>query len=264
MNRASISVVIPMYNAEKTIETTLLSIVEQDAVEYIKEILVINDGSFDSSPKIVSDFSKKRSALVKLINKENGGVSSARNLGLAIAEGTWIAFCDSDDIWVKDKIRIQVEIIDKHQIDLLGGNYLDKPLRILSKEIKELHKASTKELCIKMFPQTSTIIMRKSIYGSIGGFDESMSYYEDGDYLLKIVAMYNYYYSPIRFVIYGGERECGGTGLSANTQKMNEGSKLALYHTFKRKDISIWFYLIMRVFYVIKSVRRSLVLRKNQ
>lgn len=264
MNKESISVVIPMYNAEKTIESTLSSIMTQNALEYIKEILVINDGSSDASPRIVTEFAKKKSTLVKLVDKENGGVSSARNLGLSIAKGEWIAFCDSDDIWVKDKIRNQVEIIDKHKVDLLGGNYLDKPLRILFKEISDLHKASTEELCIKMFPQTSTIIMRKSIYDAIGGFDESMSYYEDGDYLLKIVARYNYYYSPIRFVIYGGERKCGGTGLSANTKEMNKGSQLALYHTYKRKEISLWFYLLMRVFYVVKNVRRSFVLRENQ
>ncbi len=264
MNRESISVVIPMYNAEKTIEATLSSITDQDAIEYIKEILVINDGSTDSSPRIVKEYAKRKPSLVTLIDKENGGVSSARNMGLKISKGEWIAFCDSDDIWVKDKIRTQVEIIDNNQIDLLGGNYLDKPLRVLTKEITDLHKASTKELCIKMFPQTSTIVMRKSIYDAIGGFDESMSFYEDGDYLLKIVAHYNYYYSPIRVVVYGGERKCGGTGLSANTKKMNEGSKLALYHTYKRKEISRWFYLTMRAFYVIKSVRRTLLLRNNQ
>ena len=104
MNRESISVVIPMYNAEKTIEATLSSITDQDAIEYIKEILVINDGSTDSSPRIVKEYAKRKPSLVTLIDKENGGVSSARNMGLKISKGEWIAFCDSDDIWVKDKL----------------------------------------------------------------------------------------------------------------------------------------------------------------
>lgn len=261
MNSNCISVVVPMYNAENTILNTLTSIIRQSGVDYIKEIIVINDGSKDSSPEIVEKMAEDF-PIIRLINKENEGVSRARNLGMEMATGEWIAFCDADDLWVPEKTELQANIIDSYNVDLIGGNYLDKDLKVLFKEIKELHKATTKELCIKMFPQTSTILMKRKIFEKIGGFDETMSHYEDGDYLLKIVGKYNYYYMPQKLVIYGGETACGGTGLSANTKKMNEGAYLSLKHTYERKEISYLFYLLMRVFYKLKSLRRNILLRK--
>lgn len=92
----SISIIIPAYNAEKTIERCLNSIRNQKDEEFIREVLIIDDGSTDSTGKIVEKFSKIDSRF-QLIRKENGGVSSARNEGLRQATGEYIIFCDSDD-----------------------------------------------------------------------------------------------------------------------------------------------------------------------
>ncbi|MEH7440146.1 glycosyltransferase family A protein, partial [Neobacillus drentensis] len=93
-----ISVVIPMYNSKDTIERALDSIKNQTAFHEIGEIIVVNDGSKDNSLEIVKRYSESNKSMqIKIIDKENGGVSTARNAGLKMAQGEYIALLDSDD-----------------------------------------------------------------------------------------------------------------------------------------------------------------------
>ncbi|MGN0202617.1 MAG: glycosyltransferase family 2 protein [Candidatus Cryptobacteroides sp.] len=93
-----ISVIVPCYNAESTVRRCVDSILAQTFTDF--ECLLIDDGSKDRSGEICDDFAAKDSR-VRVFHKENGGVSSARNLGLDNARGEWVAFVDSDD-WVQD------------------------------------------------------------------------------------------------------------------------------------------------------------------
>lgn len=256
ISKNSISVVIPMYNSESTILPVLESICNQTMKEYLKEIIVINDGSKDNSKKIVEEFAKSSVVRIHLINKANGGVSSARNAGMKNACGEWIAFCDSDDTWNSDKLEKQIEIINSHNVDFIGCNHTKQPLRILLRTIRKLHRADIKELCIKTFPQTSTILMKKRIFDDIGGFDENQKYAEDGDYLVKIVVSYEYYYLPETLICYGQGKRGGDSGLSANLKEMNNGTLKTLKEIYHRHDISLGFYCLMRVIYPIKYFRR--------
>lgn len=92
----SISIIIPAYNAGKTIGRCLNSVLSQEEIKYIKEVLVVDDGSKDNTAEIVKSF-ETRFPAVKLIQKVNGGVSSARNEGIRQSTGEYIIFCDSDD-----------------------------------------------------------------------------------------------------------------------------------------------------------------------
>lgn len=92
-----ISIIVPIYNTEKTLRRCILSLVEQ--TYHNIEIVLVNDGSSDNSLDICKDFAHKDSRIV-LLNKKNGGVSSARNMGLKKASGDFVMFCDADD-WVK-------------------------------------------------------------------------------------------------------------------------------------------------------------------
>jgi glycosyltransferase involved in cell wall biosynthesis len=101
-----VSVIVPAFNAADTLAGTLDSVLAQSYPAL--EILVVDDGSSDRTPSIVSEYSRKDSRVV-LIQQENGGVASARNKGLDKATGLFIAPIDSDDIWHKDKVLLQVE-----------------------------------------------------------------------------------------------------------------------------------------------------------
>lgn len=94
-----ISVIIPVYNAEKYLKECIDSVLNQTFDDF--EVLIINDGSTDESGKICDEYAQK-DARVKVFHKENGGVSSARNLGLDNAKGEWITFVDSDDYISED------------------------------------------------------------------------------------------------------------------------------------------------------------------
>lgn len=262
INEKEISVIIPVYNSEKTIGKVLESIINQTNANYIKEIIVVNDGSTDSSKTVVEEIAKDSVIPIIQVCKENKGVSHTRNMGMKKARGEWIAFCDSDDIWEKNKIEKQVEIVnDNSSIDLLGTNHIDRPLVILNRKIDYLYKATIKDLCIKMFPQTSTILMRKKIFDEIGGFDEKQRYAEDGNYMMNIVSKYNYYYMPERLVYYGdGKRGFGSTGLSANIQEMYKGNIKNIREIKEKGYISTSFYYLLRVFYYIKYIRRKIII----
>ena len=93
-SRELISVIIPIYKVEKYLDKCIQSVVDQTYPNL--EIILVDDGSPDSCPKICDDW-KKKDERVKVIHKENGGLSDARNVGLAIAEGEYIGFVDSDD-----------------------------------------------------------------------------------------------------------------------------------------------------------------------
>ena len=99
MREPLISIVIPVYNTQEYIIACLESITKQTYKNY--EVIIVNDGSTDKSEEVISSFIEaNKLEKFHLLNKENGGVSSARNLGLARAKGEWVTFVDSDD-WIE-------------------------------------------------------------------------------------------------------------------------------------------------------------------
>lgn len=109
MNKHSplVSVIIPVYNGEQYLALTLNSVFAQDYRSI--EVIVVDDGSTDSTPKIVSAF-----PAVRLLRQPNSGVSAARNKGVAVASGDFVAFLDADDMWATNKISTHVDYHRKH------------------------------------------------------------------------------------------------------------------------------------------------------
>ena len=95
-----ISVIVPIYNVEKYLAKCLDTILAQTFSDI--EIICVNDGSTDNSRKILSEYAKKDSR-IKIVDKKNGGLSSARNAGMKVAQGEFISFIDSDD-WIDETL----------------------------------------------------------------------------------------------------------------------------------------------------------------
>lgn len=257
-----ISVVIPMYNSRETIIKSLNSIKCQTALDKIVEIIVVNDGSTDDSFEVVKKYKELNPYLpIVIIDKPNGGVSTARNEGMRIAKGDWIALLDSDDEWLPNKTQYQCDIISNNsEIDFLGGPFNNQILKILMRKIDYLYKAKVSDICIKNFPQPSTVIFRKKIYEEIGGFDEKQRYAEDGNYFIKICYKYNFYYDPKLLIIYdGGKRGFGERGLSSNLKKMYEGNLKNIKELRDLDIISNVFYNILKIYYLLKYIRRIVI-----
>ena len=258
----SISVIIPVYNNEDTIIDALESVKKQVALDKIVDIIVVNDGSKDSSKQLINDFITANPCLpIELVEQENKGASAARNEGLKRAKGNWIAFLDADDEWLENRLSRQIEVIDNNpDIDFLGAAYNNQTLRILGRKIDKLYKANVSDLVIKYFPCTPSILMRKRIYDEIGGFNESWKYAEDGEYYTRICLKYNYYYLPEQLVVIGhGKRTFGEKGLSSNLSGMFEGNINIIKRLRNSNDISTCFYVFLIVFYYLKYFRRLII-----
>ena len=107
-----ISVIIPLYNKEEFIERTLRSVALQDIDNW--ECIIINDGSTDSSLKKVNEFTGNHPGNWKVVTQLNSGQARARNHGIEIALGKYLAFLDADDLWPINKLRLQFNVLEKN------------------------------------------------------------------------------------------------------------------------------------------------------
>ncbi|MDY5570330.1 MAG: glycosyltransferase [Candidatus Cryptobacteroides sp.] len=120
MSNPKISVIIPVYNAESTLRRCVDSVLVQTFTDF--ECLLIDDGSKDRSGEICDEYARKDSR-VKVFHKENGGVSSARNVGLDNARGEWITFVDSDD-WIDVHSIMNYQIAVDNDVDMVIQGYV--------------------------------------------------------------------------------------------------------------------------------------------
>ena len=116
-----VSVIIPFYNEKYYFEDCLNSVLNQTYSNL--EIIIVNDGSDDIYYNILNNFEHKYKGKIKIFHKENGGVSSARNLGIEKANGNYIAFIDADDSWLPFKIEHQLKIMKKNNYNFIHGSY---------------------------------------------------------------------------------------------------------------------------------------------
>lgn len=263
IDKSDISVIIPAYNCQNTILKTIDSINHQIENDYIYEIIIVNDGSTDETRSIIEKVLVNNPIRIRLINSKNGGVSKARNIGMNAAHTKWIALCDSDDEWLVDKIKRQANLINlNNDIDFLGGNHLSKTQRFLLKRISKLTKISTIFLCFKILPQTSTVVFKRSIFESIGGYDETQKHAEDGNFFMKIAANFGVYYDPGQVVFFGsGKHEYGESGLSSNVRAMHLGLLKNLYEMNRLGYISTTIMHISICFEYIKYMVRLIKLK---
>ena len=140
-----ISVIIPVYNIEKYIRKCLESVINQTYKNL--EIIVVNDGTKDNSMEIVREYLEDNRIIV--INKENGGLSSARNKGLEIATGDYISFVDSDDYLEKDLYSKLIEKVEDEDIIVFDSRYIDTKTQKILQETKNVNIDSEKIKVLK-------------------------------------------------------------------------------------------------------------------
>jgi len=127
------SVIIPAYNAEKTIEKCLTSIVSKGQKEPLIEIIVVDDGSQDKTFEKVQEMAKSHSE-IRVVRKENGGVSSARNYGIAQAKGKYVFFADADDELIRETLDEMIFVAEEKNVDLVVADYYKCASRSKEKE----------------------------------------------------------------------------------------------------------------------------------
>ena len=259
-SKLKISVVIPMYNASKTIERALNSIKDQ-TLKCNYQIIVVNDGSKDNSQEIVEKYIADNPQLnITLINQLNGGVSKARNTGLKHASGNLIAFLDSDDAWKEEKIEEQLKIFKNHyNVDFLGTGFAGFGIKA---EIGKLKKISFEDLLFRNYFQPSTILMKAEIVKGIGFFDENQKYAEEGNYFFRISQKFQCYFLNKELIIFGdGKSGFGESGLSANLKEMEKGELRNLKFAYNNKWIGTGLYFVTVFYSLLKYLRRIIIVK---
>lgn len=184
-----VSVVVPVYNAAHFLRKTLESILEQTYRSF--EIIAVNDGSTDSSLEILKEYSDR----IHCIHQENQGVAIARNVGVECSLGSYVAFCDADDIWFPRKLEWQMDIVNRHPcVGVVAGfmEKVDELGRTLDSDEKPsgMHDQPMNLKQILLMEGNvigmSTSLIKKEIFQKIGGFQPGNKDLKAEDYDLWI------------------------------------------------------------------------------
>lgn len=263
VNNSKVSVVIPLYNGRKVICRALDSVLSQTCS--VDEVIIVNDGSTDDSVNVINEYIKIKNDIphVNIINKENGGVSTARNIGIKLSKNEYVAFLDCDDEWVNNKIELQLKEIKKENVVLVGGNHFDTKikrisLRKLSQDINEVYLF---DLLFKNYFQTSTVMVKKSIALKFGAFDESQTHAEEGQFYYNMSSSGKLIHINRHLVIYDGGNKSGfgESGLSGDIFSMEKGELKNLYFAYNKLDVNIFIYFISISCSILKFFRRAVI-----
>ncbi|MCO4782966.1 MAG: glycosyltransferase [Candidatus Cloacimonetes bacterium] len=199
-----VSVVIPTYNRRDTLKRAIDSVLSQTYQNI--EIIVIDDGSTDDTSQLLASYGDK----IFAIHQKNQGVSHARNTGIAISSGEWIAFLDSDDMWLESKIQLQLESLgdSKLLVNHTQEIWIRNGVRVNPKKKHFKYDGSefndNLDIC-RISP--SSVVIHRSVFSKTGGFDISLPACEDYDLWLRICNQFEVQYLDKQLVQKTGGHE---------------------------------------------------------
>jgi glycosyltransferase involved in cell wall biosynthesis len=228
-----VSVIIPVYNAEKTIIKTIQSVQQQTFNDF--EIIIINDGSRDETLELIQDLQEKH---LKIFSYENGGLPIARNRGMSHAAGEFIAFLDADDLWTPDKLELQVAALKQHPkagvayswTYFMDVNEQGEPISFLPSPQYPFQNNVYKNLLISDFIHSgSNTLIRREALNSVGEFDTTLKSCEDWDYWLRLATCWHFVVVPKYQIFY---RRTPGA-MSSKVGVMKEAALIAMDKAYK-------------------------------
>lgn len=203
------SIIIPVYNVERYLQECVKSVLEQSFQNF--EIILVDDGSKDNSGKLCDELSEKNDT-IKVIHKENGGLSDARNFGIKEAKGEYLVFLDSDDFWDDTEFLEKLnEIIQKKEKDLIIiglKKYFESTNRIEEKDneklnnnesIEELLKNNLYKACACSEIIKRNIVIENNLYFPKGRLSEDIEWCAR---VLKVIDLNKIYYFPNNVYVY--------------------------------------------------------------
>jgi len=210
MQAPIVSIIVPVYNGIKYISNTLDTLLAQSFKSF--EVLLINDGSTDTSLAFIQQLAEKDNR-IRVLDKVNGGIANARNYGINLAQGEFIAFCDQDDFWEPNKLQKQIPLFSNDSVGLVYSlitKEVTYPFR--SKIVIEAQNGRGSvfnSLIRENLVPTCSVIVRKGIIVKVGGFNEKRDLMgvDDWDVWLRVslVADFDFVPGALATHIYHGE-----------------------------------------------------------
>jgi glycosyltransferase involved in cell wall biosynthesis len=239
-SKPKVSVLVPAYNAMEYLPETISSVLNQTYQDF--EIIIVNDGSSDHIEVWAKQLSDAR---IHFFSQNNQGLASARNTGLAKAQGEYIAFIDADDLWLPTKLEKQVQILDNNpDIGLVytwialideNGNHQGK--------LRKNHLQGNVwiELTTHNIVECGSVaLVKRECFDRVGLFDEDLPFScsEDWDMWLRVAAYYSFGLVKEPLVYY----RCHSNNLSNRWQAMEESFQIVLEKAFKSAPESLQSY----------------------
>lgn len=243
-----VTVLMPVYNAEEFLAEAIESILKQTYVDF--EFLIINDGSTDKSELLIKQYAS-RDKRIRLISRENKKLIATLNEGIEKAKGTYIARMDADDISTRDRLKIEVEYLDKHpEVALVGSNYtiIDHSGKSLVTTNVFTHPDDLK-LCLitcNQYGHGSTMF-RKSVVEKLGKYSMQALHVEDYDLWIRISQKFQV--ANIEEPLYKW-RKTEGSITGSNLE-------LQIQQTYNARDRAFSFYLKNKRKYRVLSFHKS-------
>jgi glycosyltransferase involved in cell wall biosynthesis len=182
-NTSSVSVIIPVYNGERYLSEAIQSVLDQTLPP--AEIIVIDDGSIDATSQIVADIATVSSVSIRYAYQENQGPAAARNTGIIESRGDILAYQDADDLWVYNRLSLQISILNlnPHALVVFGRTQCffsddkDMPSPAISNDSDSSPPS--------WFLGVQSGLYRRSVFDTIGLFDDKLRYHEDIDWFRR-------------------------------------------------------------------------------
>jgi len=197
-----VSVIIPTYNRSRMLKEAIDSVLSQDYPHF--ELVVVDDGSTDATAELLQAYGQD----LVVIRQPNRGVSAARNAGIAAASGRYIAFLDSDDLWLPQKLTRQVRFFNQYpdalvcqteEIWMRNGRRVNPGLR--HRKLSGMLFEPSLHLCLV---SPSAVMIRRSLFRAVGRFDENLPACEDYDLWLRVGSRHPVYLIPEAGIIKRG------------------------------------------------------------
>lgn len=216
-----VSVIVPVYNGRDFVADAIDSVLQQEG-NWVKEIIVIDDGSGDGTAQFIADSYANQVRLI--VKPENQGASAARNTGIFSATGEYVAFLDADDIWRSDKLNQQLPVLIEKQAGMVcsSGKVIDiNSQRQLNKTTSNCH-AEAKQLSLSYIFEhpliyTASIVLPSQLAQQLSGFNTHYQTAEDTDFILRLAVKHTVYLCPQPLVEY--RRRANSLGSSVNSYR---------------------------------------------
>ncbi|MGK7900452.1 MAG: glycosyltransferase [Hormoscilla sp.] len=230
-----ISVIVPVYNGEKTILQTVESVLKQTFTDF--ELIVINDGSTDSTLEILSGIQDPR---LQVFSYPNTGSNPSRNRGFAHSSGEYIAFLDADDLWTPDKLEAQLQALQENPQAAVAYSWsdcIDESGKFLRRGgyITVDGDAYAKLLTADILEHGSNPLIRRQALIEVGLFDESLPAAQDWDLYLRLAAKYDFVNVPRTQILY----RISANSLSSNFMKLEKASLIVIERAFSQAPESL-------------------------
>lgn len=247
-----ISVIMPAYNAEKTVEKSVRSILSQTFTDF--ELVAVDDGSRDNTYEILKSLAESDSRIKLLQNNPNAGVSKTRNRAISESSGEWIAFCDSDDLWAPEKLSCQLELLNTYpdaKLTYTASAFITNDGGEIGYVLGAEEKINFKGLLKRNILSCSSVMVKRDVLIDVPFPGDHL--HEDYYTWLTILKKIPY--------AYGVDKPLLIYRLTENSRSSNAWkSTKMLYRTYRAAGLSVfstWFYLPQNLMYVLNKKRKQ-------